>query len=208
MSTPPPATSEQVVEVDMATLDTGRLLTVPNGFTMCRLALIPVFAWLVVATPWRWQATVLLVVLGVTDFVDGWFARHFGQVSRLGEVLDPMADRLLVCAAVGCTLWVGAAPKWLGVAVLVRELAVAVGAVAMLSLGGNRLAVRPAGKVAAFALMVAFPAFLASTTPALGDPAVFRSLAWVATAVGLAFGYSSLVGYVSVAWVSLRRDPL
>ena len=78
-----------------------RILTVPNGLTLLRLLCLPLFVWLV-ARPHRagwYPAALLLAALGVTDGVDGYVARHFHQVSKLGKVLDPLADRLLLGVA-------------------------------------------------------------------------------------------------------------
>ena len=80
---------------------TDRILTVPNVITVVRLALLPVFLWLLFAQEDRASAALLLAVLGATDFLDGYIARHFNQVSDLGKVLDPVADRLLFFVGVG-----------------------------------------------------------------------------------------------------------
>ena len=77
-----------------------RILTVPNVITMVRLLCIPVFLWLLFGLHEQTAAAILLAVLGATDWVDGFVARRYGQVSTLGKVLDPTADRLLVGTAV------------------------------------------------------------------------------------------------------------
>ena len=79
----------------------SRVLTVPNVVTVVRLLCLPVFLWLLFGRDQVVAAAVLLAVLGVTDFVDGYVARHFDQVSELGKVLDPTADRLLFIVGVG-----------------------------------------------------------------------------------------------------------
>src|SRR5258708_37700322 len=81
----------------------SRVLTIPNLISAARLLCVPVFLWMLwEAHPARRGAAVLLAVLGATDWVDGWIARHFDQGSELGKILDPAADRvLLVAAAVG-----------------------------------------------------------------------------------------------------------
>ena len=71
----------------------------------------------------RAAAAWLLAVLGATDWVDGYIARHFDQVSELGKILDPVADRLLFFVGVGGILIDGRCPVWFAVAVLVREVA-------------------------------------------------------------------------------------
>ncbi len=97
-----------------------RILTVPNGLTVIRLLCLPLFVWLLTRSDRSgWLAAgLLLAALGVTDGVDGYVARHFGQVSTLGKVLDPLADRLLLGVAVVSIIVVGALPTWLAVTTL------------------------------------------------------------------------------------------
>ncbi len=101
----------------------------PNALTVMRLLCIPLFVWLL-AQPNRsgWvAAALLLAVLGVTDGVDGYVARHFDQVSTVGKVLDPTADRLLLGVAAIAIVVAGAVPVGVAVAALSREALVAVG---------------------------------------------------------------------------------
>ncbi|QFG68589.1 CDP-alcohol phosphatidyltransferase family protein [Ornithinimicrobium pratense] len=93
--------------------------TLPNLLSFVRLVLVPVFVWLLVERELGWAA-LLLVVAGFSDFADGKIARHYGLVSRLGQVLDPIADRLYIAATVLGLAAVGAIPWWL-VAVLVAR---------------------------------------------------------------------------------------
>ena len=140
-----------------------RILTVPNVVTVIRLLCIPLFIWLL-ARPNRSgyvSAAVLLAVLGATDGVDGYVARHFHQVSTLGKVLDPVADRLLLGVAALAIVIVGAVPTWVAVAALSREALVALGFLVVAAAGGRRVDVQWAGKAGTFGLMLAFPLFLA-----------------------------------------------
>ena len=73
--------------------------TVPNAISVLRIACIPWFVWLLFAAEDRTAAALLLGALGATDWVDGWIARRFDQVSEVGKVLDPTADRLLLVVA-------------------------------------------------------------------------------------------------------------
>ena len=100
---------------------TDRILTIPNVITVLRLAMLPVFLWLLFGRENRAAAAGLLAVLGITDFLDGYIARHFNQVSDIGKILDPVADRLLFFVGVGAILVDGSVPTWFAVAVLVRE---------------------------------------------------------------------------------------
>ena len=94
------------------------MLTVPNVITCARLLCIPLFLWLLFAQDDRASAAWLLGLVGATDWVDGYVARHFHQVSELGKVLDPIADRLLFFVCGGAILIDGSVPTWFGVAVL------------------------------------------------------------------------------------------
>ena len=87
-----------------------RILTIPNVITVVRLLCLPVFLWLLFDEENRAAAAWLLGVLGATDFVDGYIARHFNQVSELGKILDPVADRLLFFVGVGAILIDGSVP--------------------------------------------------------------------------------------------------
>src|SRR3954453_23284211 len=102
-----------------------RILTVPNAVTVVRLLCVPVFLWLLFDQHKRAEAAFLLGALGATDFVDGYIARHFNQMSTVGKVLDPTADRVLLIVGVTAILVDGAVPAWFGVATLTREVLVA-----------------------------------------------------------------------------------
>ena len=153
---------------------TDRVLTVPNVITIIRLLLLPVFLWLLFVQENRAAAAGLLALLGITDFLDGYIARHFNQVSDLGKVLDPVTDRLLLFVGVGGILVDGSVPTWFAVAVLVREALVAGATLALAALGARRIDVTWFGKAGTFFLMISFPLFLASestvgfTTPLPG----------------------------------------
>src|SRR3989304_5905492 len=90
------------------------LLTIPHVLSMVRGLCIPLFGWLVFGAGGGVAAGLLLLVLGATDWVDGWIARRFDQVSNLGKILDPVADRALLLTAVVSLMVDGALPVWLG----------------------------------------------------------------------------------------------
>ena len=100
------------------------ILTVPNLISIARLGCIPWFMWLLFGAEDRMWAALLLGGLGATDWVDGWAARRLGQVSELGKILDPTADRLLLLVAVPCLLIDGTIPGGFALTVLVREVLV------------------------------------------------------------------------------------
>jgi cardiolipin synthase (CMP-forming) len=178
----------------------GGILTVPNAITLCRLLCIPVFVVLL-ARPddsgW-YAAGWLLAVLGITDGVDGYVARHFNHVSTAGKVLDPLADRLLLATAAIATVVVGAVPLWVGVIALTREVVVAAGFLYVAWAGGRRMEVSLAGKAGTFALMVALPLFLAAGADD-GWHQVAQVLAWGFVIPGLALGWYAAATYVPAA---------
>ena len=185
----------------------GRIFTVPNLVTLVRLLCIPVFV-LLLLRPGRagwYPAALLLGALGVTDGVDGYIARHFNQVSTLGKVLDPLADRLLLGVAAIAIIAVGAVPVWVAVVALAREALVAVGFVYVAAAGGRRMDVQWAGKAGTFGLMCALPLFLAGHA---NDDwhSVAEALAWVCVVPALAFGWYAAVTYVPMARSALAES--
>src|ERR1019366_9943859 len=101
-------------------------LTWANAVTLLRLAFLPVFLWLLFGTNHRAEAAWLLAVLGATDWIDGYLARRLHQVSNVGKVLDPTADRLLVITGLLAVAAAGGVPWWFAGLALVRELLVSV----------------------------------------------------------------------------------
>ncbi len=173
-------------------------MTVPNLITTARLLAIPVFVWLLFARDNRAAAAVLLGVLGATDWVDGFVARRYDQVSELGKVLDPLADRLLLGVAVVSILIDGSVPLIVAVLALVREAVVAVAALVLAAMGARRIDVTLLGKAATFCLMASFPLFLASAST-LSWADVARVLAWIVVVPGLVLSYVSAAAYVPLA---------
>jgi cardiolipin synthase len=184
----------------------SRIATVPNVISLVRLLCVPVFLWLLFGADRRVAAVVLLAVLGATDWVDGWIARHFDQGSELGKVLDPTADRVLLFAAVGALLIDGSMPVWVGVLMLVRELIVSVAVLVLAIAGARRIDVLWAGKAGTLALMFALPAFLAADTAASQSVHVlFEVIAWGFTLGGLVLGYYAAITYIPQARAALRE---
>jgi cardiolipin synthase len=173
-----------------------------------RLALLPLFVYLVVWTVHWSMAALLLAVLGATDWVDGFLARRLHQVSNLGKILDPVADRLLVITALVTIAYVGAVPWWFAGATLVRELIVSVMVIVLALLGAARIDVLWWGKVSTFALMTAYPVFLWTCNPN-GEPIedwqrVLRAINWGVAIFGLALAWVVLFSYVPPALAALR----
>jgi cardiolipin synthase (CMP-forming) len=184
-----------------------RILTVPNLITLVRLLCIPWFLWLLFVEEDRLWAAALLAVLGSTDWVDGYVARHTGQVSNFGKVFDPTVDRLLLIVGVLSIIVDGSVPLWLGIVVVAREVILSAFVVVIMALGAERMDVTWFGKAGTFGLMVAFPSFLAANATDLPDFWVgfFTVLAWGATIPGLVFSFIAFFGYFPRGIRALRE---
>lgn len=184
----------------------SRFLTVPNAVTLLRLCCVPVFVVLL-ARPHRsgWlTAAVLLGCLGATDCVDGYAARHLHQVSDVGKVLDPLADRVLLAVAAVSVVVVGAVPVWIAAGALAREGLVAAGFLFVAAAGGRKIDVRWSGKAGTFGLMCALPLFLAGHAPVAWH-GVAEALGWVFVLPALAFAWYAAIAYVPAARAALSE---
>ena len=180
-----------------------RVLTAPNLITLVRLLCIPLFLWVLFGLHRQTDAAVLLAALGSTDWIDGFVARRYHQVSTLGKVLDPAADRILVATAVIAVIVHGAVPVWFGVATLAREALVSVMVLLLAALGAARINVLWIGKAGTFALMFSYPAFLLSYGTASWQGPI-RVIAWICGLLGLALAWAAAAGYVAPARNALR----
>jgi cardiolipin synthase len=181
-----------------------RILTAPNVITLARLVCIPLFVWLLFGLHRQTAAAVLLAVLGATDWVDGYVARRYGQVSTFGKVLDPTADRLLVGTAVISIMVYGAVPLWFGIATIAREVLVSGMVVLLAALGAARIDVLWVGKAGTFGLMFAYPTFLLGDGTASWQEPI-RVIAWVTGLIGLALAWWAAGSYVGPARRALRE---
>lgn len=169
------------------------LWNVPNVISLIRLALIPVFIWLLVVAEYGW-AGVLLGVIGATDWIDGYLARRLGQVTEVGKFLDPLADRIAVAVAVVGGLIVGVLPLAFGIALIVREVLIGAGAVYGWTHGVTQLDVRYLGKLATLLLYFSVSFFYGG---AGFDWLWMTVLAWVTGVPGLILYYWVAVLYMS-----------
>ncbi|HEX4126426.1 MAG TPA: CDP-alcohol phosphatidyltransferase family protein [Acidimicrobiales bacterium] len=181
-----------------------RILTVPNVITLVRLLCIPLYLWLLFGAHRQTVAAVLLAVLGATDWVDGFVARRYGQVSTFGKVLDPTADRILVGTAVISIMVYGAVPLWFGLATIAREVLVSAMVLVLASLGAARIDVLWVGKAGTFGLMFAYPTFLLGYGTADWQEPI-RVIAWVTGLVGLALAWWAAGSYIGPARRALRE---
>ena len=157
----------------------GRVLTVPNLLSVLRLAGVPLFLWLLLGPHADGYAVLVLMVAGFTDWLDGKAARWLNQYSRLGELLDPAADRLYILATLLAFLIRGIVPWWVVAALVGRDVVLAICVAIMRRRGYGPFPVTYLGKAATFNLLYAFPLLLL----AQGD----STLAEVSRALGYAF---------------------
>jgi len=134
---------------------------VPNALSFMRILLVPVFLWLIVSDHTIWAIGVL-AFSSITDFLDGYLARKWNQQTRLGQLLDPAADRLYIFATLLGLALTEMIPGWLFWVILARELVLIPTVPMLASRGYGPLPVHYLGKAGTFALMYAFPLLLMS----------------------------------------------
>jgi cardiolipin synthase len=159
----------------------GRVLTVPNLISFARLLGVPLFLYLFLGADQVGAAVAVLAIGGTTDWVDGYLARRLGQVSRLGELLDPLADRLYILATLIAFTVKDVVPWFFTGALLLREAVLLVTLLVLRRYGYGPPPVHYVGKTATFILLVAFPMLLLARASSAAAPIVGPSgwaLAW------------------------------
>jgi cardiolipin synthase len=182
------------------------VLTAPNLISLGRIALIPVFAALIVDPETTAIGLLVFAFVAASDWVDGYLARRLGQVSELGKLLDPTADRLALAAGLIALAVRGAFPWWAAWSILARDaLLLAVGALVLVR-RRIRIEVRWIGKLATLNLMVAVTWV---SWGALGYPPdeITTVLGWAAYAIGIATAYAAAVLYVGDLRRALEAIP-
>ena len=171
---------------------TDRIWTVPNLLSMLRLLGVPLFLWLILGPEADWWALIVLAFAGISDWLDGKIARAWNQASKLGQFLDPAADRLYIFAALLGLVIRGIVPWWLMAILVLRDVLI-LGALPLLRhFGYGPLPVNFAGKAATLCLLYSFPLlFVAEYASIVGD---------VAKIVGWAF---ALWGTALYWWAGL-----
>ena len=159
-----------------------RIWTIPNVLSMLRLALVPVFLALVVLEDYI-AALAVLVVAGLTDLLDGFLARRLGQVTRLGQLLDPAADRLYIFAALVGLAANELVPWWIVVVIIARDVFLLVLGVVLANHGYGPLPVHQLGKVATFALFFGLPVIMLGIAVPAVEPAS-EPVGWAITIWG------------------------
>ncbi|MET9632388.1 CDP-alcohol phosphatidyltransferase family protein [Lentzea sp. NPDC006480] len=183
-----------------------RLLTIPNLLSVLRLAGVPLFLYLLLGPRADGWALLVLVLAGLSDWLDGKIARWFNQMSNLGALLDPAADRLYVFCTLLAFVIRDIVPLWIALVLVGRELVVGVCLLILRHRGWGPFEVTYLGKAATFNLLYAFPLLLL----AQGDSAwaqVAQPFAYAFTAWGGALYLWSALLYVYQFFSALRVTP-
>jgi cardiolipin synthase len=189
--------------VDVVDKDPKGIATFPNLITMVRLLVLPVFVVMLLVNEQRAGAALLLGVLGMTDWVDGWVARTFSQTSQFGMVFDPFVDRTLFVVGTGAVLMDGGVPLWFCVAILFREVFVGLMMLVGTLFGMKRFAVSVWGKRYTFLLMTAVPLLLLGASSHITADAAWVG-GWVLGIPGLIMSYVVGVLYIPVVLQNVR----
>jgi len=180
-----------------------RWLTVPNALSFVRLLGVPLFLWLLLGPQADGWALVVLVASGITDWLDGRLARALDQYSRLGELLDPLADRLYTVATLVAFLIRGIVPWWVLVLIIGRDVVVSLALPLLRRKGYLAFPVLYIGKAATLNLLYAFPLLLLAQMDWAGAD-IARPFAYVFTVWGVALHLWSGALYL----VQLVRSPV
>jgi cardiolipin synthase len=186
--------------------DRNRVLTVPNVLSVIRLALVPVFLWLLLVEHAYAWATGILMFTGASDWADGKIARLMNQSSRLGELLDPAVDRIYVITIPIAFALRHLVPWWFVIVLIARDAILAATLPALRSRGLTSLPVTYIGKGATFALMSGFPLILLGQFDGLWSRVVL-AIGWGFTIWGFALYLWSFVLYMAQFVLVLRRMP-
>lgn len=185
----------------------GRIWTVPNVLSLLRLAGVPVFLYWTLSTHQDGRAILLLMAAGASDYFDGLIARRFHSFTRLGQLLDPLADRLYIFATVLALVARDGLPLWWALALIGRDAALALCLPLLRRAGHGPLPVNYLGKAATFNLLYAFPMLLAALPENDGLLAtVFRPMGWAFASWGSVLYLWAGVLYV-VQVSRLLNDP-
>lgn len=175
------------LDVQESRVQTDRIVTVPNVLSVIRLLGVPLFLWLVLVREADGWAVLVLAVSGFTDYLDGKLARRWHQVSRVGQLLDPLADRLYILSTIVALTLREIIPLWFAVVLVARDVFLLLLVPVLRRRGLTALPVHFLGKAATFCLLYALPLLL------LGDGE--STVALLAKVFGWAFGIWGLVLY-------------
>lgn len=185
------------MQAGQAVVRTDRVWTVPNALSLVRLATIPLFVWLALVPQADGWAALVLAIGGITDYLDGWLARRWDQVSRIGQLLDPIADRLTTLAVLVVFLVRGVVPWWFVLVLVARDAVLAVQMGRLKRFGVTGLPVNFPGKAATFNLLMAFPLLMWGASDLTGLE-VARVSGWALALWGMGL-------YLYSGWLYLRQ---
>lgn len=186
-----------------------RVLTVPNAISVARLLGVPLFLWLLLGPRADGWAVAVLAVAGLSDWADGVLARRLNQYSRIGELLDPAADRLYILATLVGLVVRGVIPWWVAGVLVGRDLILGVALLWLRRYGYAALPVHYLGKAATFALLYAFPFLLLGSHRNVAGitgqaAAVAWPIAWAFTIWGVGLYLVAGVLYLGQVWCVVR----
>lgn len=187
------------------TVVSDRVLTIPNALSVLRLLGVPLFLWLILGPEADALALVVLMIAGATDWLDGYLARRWQQTSRIGQLLDPAADRLYILAALLGLALRDVVPWWLVLVLVARDVLLLA---CFPVLRRHRLVALPVhflGKAATFCLLYAFPLLLLGDASGLVG-SVTRSVGWAFAIWGTALYWWSGVIYLKQLRDIVRAD--
>lgn len=190
------AEQEPAVQADL-------VWTVPNMLSGVRLLTIPVFAWLALGPQEDGLAALVLALGGLTDYLDGILARRWNQVTRLGQLLDPIADRLSTVTVLVVFLIRGVVPLWFVAVLVLRDAVLAIEMGRLKARGITGLPVNYIGKAATFNLLLSFPLLLWGADAQSAIEELARIAGWA-----LALWGTGLYLYSGVLYVRQTRDVL
>ncbi|NEE04013.1 CDP-alcohol phosphatidyltransferase family protein [Phytoactinopolyspora halotolerans] len=167
------------MEVGENEVQTSRVFTIPNLLSLLRLLGVPLFLWLILVEEADLWALAVLAFSGVSDYLDGKLARRWNQISKVGEVLDPLADRLYILTTIAAFTIREIIPLWFAIVLVARDVFLLALVPVLRKRGLVRLPVHFLGKAATFCLLYAFPLLLLG----IGD----GTLAMLAQVFGWAF---------------------
>jgi cardiolipin synthase len=181
-------------------------LTIPNALTALRGLGVPLFIWLALNLHADGWAILVLAIGGVTDYLDGKLARMWNQTSRFGELADPAIDRIYILATLIVLYLRGALPLWIIIALLGRDLLLAIVTIALTRNGLPPLKVTYLGKSATFNLLYAFPFLLLALSDSLIGTFAYI-FGWAFAYWGIALYLFTGVSYFRSAVKSIRVPP-
>jgi cardiolipin synthase (CMP-forming) len=186
---------------------TDLVWTVPNMLSGIRLLTIPLFAWLALVPQEDGLAALVLALGGATDFFDGWLARRWNQVTRVGQLLDPIADRLSTVTVLVVFLIRDVVPLWFVVLLVLRDAVLTVEMGRLKSRGITGLPVNFIGKAATFNLLISFPLLLWGATPQSGIEELARVAGWAFALWGTGLYLYSAALYIRQTREVMSRLP-